>query len=93
MTSFPSRTDGDNNGLCSQTQSTLETQRLNRYGQGGETAFRERVDRYKSSLYAFLRRFLHHHDRVEDVFQETFLQAYTSPASFDTDRPLGLTQK
>lgn len=69
-------------------KSTLETQLLTRFGQGDETAFRELVDRYKNSLYAFLQRFLHHHDLVEDVFQETFLQIYASRASFDANRPL-----
>ena len=38
-----------------------------------ETAFRELVNRYKNSLYAFLRQFLNQQDLVEDVFQETFL--------------------
>jgi len=62
---------------------------LARYQQGEEDAFRELVNRYKNSLYAFLRRFVNQQDIVEDVFQETFLQLYTSSDSFDTDRPLG----
>ena len=61
---------------------------LQRYRQGQEWAFREIVDRYKNSLYAFLRRFVNQQDLVEDVFQETFLQLFTSQDSFDTDRPL-----
>jgi len=61
---------------------------LSRYTAGEDAAFREIVNRYKNSLYAFLRQFLNRHDLVEDVFQETFLQLYTSRSSFDTNRPL-----
>ena len=61
---------------------------LIRYGEGDEVAFNELVDRYKNSLYAFLRQFLNRHELVEDVFQETFLQLYASRDSFDTSRPL-----
>ncbi len=61
---------------------------LTRYTAGEEAAFREIVNRYKNSLYAFLRQFLNRHDLVEDVFQETFLQLYASRNSFDTSRPL-----
>jgi RNA polymerase sigma-70 factor (ECF subfamily) len=61
---------------------------LTRYTAGDEAAFREIVDRYKNSLHAFLRQFLNRHDLVEDVFQETFLQLFTSRASFDVSRPL-----
>ncbi len=59
-----------------------------RYAAGEETAFREIVSRYKNSLYAFLRHFLNRQDLIEDVFQETFLQLFTSRDSFDTERPL-----
>ncbi len=58
------------------------------YCAGEEAAFREIVTRYKNSLYAFLRHFLTRHDLNEDVFQETFLQLFTSRDSFDTSRPL-----
>ena len=61
---------------------------LERYKEGDETAFREIVDRYRHSLYAFLRQFLNQADLVEDVFQETFLQLFTSRESFDPTRPL-----
>ncbi|OHB75088.1 MAG: hypothetical protein A2Z25_12085 [Planctomycetes bacterium RBG_16_55_9] len=61
---------------------------LTRYAAGEEEAFRELVNRYKNSLYAFLRQFLNRHDLVEDVFQETFLQLFSSRESFDTNRPL-----
>lgn len=61
---------------------------LNRFRQGEESAFRELVNRYKNSLYAFLRRFINQQDLVEDVFQDTFLQLFTSRDSFDAERPL-----
>ncbi|MFC1677373.1 RNA polymerase sigma factor [Planctomycetota bacterium] len=61
---------------------------LARYAAGDEAAFREIVERYKNGLYMFLRRFLNQHDLIEDVFQDTFLQLYTSRSSFDTSRPL-----
>lgn len=61
---------------------------LKAYREGQEWAFRELVDRYKNSLYAFLRRFLTQQELVEDVFQETFLQLFTSQDSFDPSRPL-----
>ena len=61
---------------------------LTRYSDGEEAAFAIIVDRYKNSLYAFLRQFLNRRDIVEDVFQETFLQLFTSRDSFDKSRPL-----
>ena len=61
---------------------------LTQYTAGEEAAFREIVDRYKNSLYAFLGKFLNRHDLVEDVFQETFLQLFSSRESFDKNRPL-----
>jgi RNA polymerase sigma-70 factor (ECF subfamily) len=61
---------------------------LRRYAAGDESAFRLIVNRYKDGLYSFLRQFLNRQDLVEDVFQETFLQLFTSRDSFDTSRPL-----
>ncbi|MHC4527079.1 MAG: RNA polymerase sigma factor [Planctomycetota bacterium] len=61
---------------------------LARYSAGEEAAFREIVNRYKDGLYAFLRQFFNQQDLVDDVFQETFMQLYTSRESFDTSRPL-----
>lgn len=61
---------------------------LARYTTGDEAAFHEVVTRYKNSLYAFLRQFLNRRDLIEDVFQETFLQLFTSRDSFDINRPL-----
>ena len=61
---------------------------LEHYMDGDEAAFQEIVARYKNSLYAFLKQFLNRMDLVEDVFQETFLQLFTSRASFDRSRPL-----
>jgi len=71
-------------GLTNCTDSEL----LDRYCEGDEGAFKEIVDRYKNGLYAFLRKFLNRHELVEDVFQETFLQLYSSRESFDRSRPL-----
>lgn len=65
-----------------------DSELLKQYQQGNAAAFREIVNRYKNPLYAFLRRFLTRHDLVEDVFQETFLQLYTSRETFDVKRPL-----
>jgi RNA polymerase sigma-70 factor (ECF subfamily) len=67
---------------------TTDAELLDRYAAGDESAFREVVNRYKNSLYAFLKHFLNRQDLVEDVFQETFLQLFTSRESFDPDRPL-----
>ena len=61
---------------------------LQQYMQGDEAAFREIVNRYRNSLYAFLKQFLNRADLVEDVFQETFLQLFSSRKSFDPSRPL-----
>lgn len=61
---------------------------LDRFGAGDEAAFRELVTRYKNSLYTFLSNFLNSHELVEDVFQETFVQLFTSRESFDPTRPL-----
>ena len=65
-----------------------DAQLLVRYSSGEEAAFREIVNRYKNGLYAFLRQFLNRQDLVEDVFQETFMQLFTSRDSFDHSRPL-----
>jgi RNA polymerase sigma-70 factor (ECF subfamily) len=59
-----------------------------RYTAGEEGAFQELVNRYKDSVYGFLRRFLSRPDMVEDVFQETFLQLFVSRDTFDVSRPL-----
>jgi len=61
---------------------------LSRYSAGEEGAFREIVERHKNGLYAFLKNFLNREDLVEDVFQETFLQLFSSQDSFDPTRPL-----
>ncbi|MGA2071332.1 MAG: sigma-70 family RNA polymerase sigma factor [Sedimentisphaerales bacterium] len=61
---------------------------LDRSATGEEGAFQEIVARYKNGLYAFLRNFLNRTDLIDDVFQETFLQLFTSKDSFDRERPL-----
>jgi RNA polymerase sigma-70 factor (ECF subfamily) len=61
---------------------------LARYAAGEEDAFREIVNRYKDGLYIFLRRFIGQPSLIEEVFQETFLQLFTSQDSYDPSRPL-----
>lgn len=61
---------------------------MRRFAEGQEEAFQELVDKYKNSLFSFLRRFLNQTELVEDVFQETFIQLYLSRESFDLSRPL-----
>ncbi len=70
------------------TEKRTDAELLACFSEGDEAAFREIVNRYKNGLYAFLKQFLNHQDMVEDAFQETFLQLFTSRASFDTSRPL-----
>lgn len=70
------------------SEELTDAELLQSYMSGDEEAFREIVGRYKNSLYAFLKQFLNRTDLVEDVFQETFLQLFTSRESFDTNRPL-----
>jgi RNA polymerase sigma-70 factor (ECF subfamily) len=65
-----------------------ETELMSRFTAGDEDAFRDILNKYKDGLYSFLMRFLNQRDLVEDVFQETFLQLYTSRSSFDTSRPI-----
>ncbi len=61
---------------------------LKQYVAGEEGAFRELVNQYKDSMYAFLRRFLNDRDLIDDVFQETFMQLYASRDTFDQSKPL-----
>jgi len=70
------------------TNNQSDAELFARYTEGDEAAFREIVNRYKDSLYTFLKRFLNRRDMIEDVFQETFLQLFTSSDSFDVSRPL-----
>jgi len=65
-----------------------DTELLKRYAAGEEGAFQELVNRYKDSVYAFLRRFLNNRDLVDDVFQETFMQLYASRDTFDLSKLL-----
>lgn len=74
--------------MKSDLEKLTDAELLAHFADGDETAFREIVNRYKNGLYAFLRQFLNHRDMVEDAFQETFLQLFTSRDSFDTSRPL-----
>lgn len=66
----------------------LDSKVISRFMDGDDEAFRIVINHYKNGLYAFLKRFLNHHDQVEDVFQETFLQLYNSRSSFDPTKNL-----
>ncbi len=72
----------------SDSKKQADAELLARYAAGDESAFREIVNRYKDSLYTFLRQFIKQQDVLEDVFQETFLQLFTSRESYDVKRPL-----
>jgi RNA polymerase sigma-70 factor (ECF subfamily) len=74
--------------MKSDSKKPTDAELLAQFAEGDEAAFRELVNRYKNGLYAFLKQFLNHQDMVEDAFQETFLQLFTSRDSFDTSRPL-----
>ena len=74
--------------MKSKVKKPTDAELLACFAEGDEAAFREIVTRYKNGLYAFLKQFLNYQDMVEDAFQETFLQLFTSRASFDTSRPL-----
>ena len=74
--------------MASVSKRQTDSKLFERFCAGEESAFRELVKRYRKSLYSFLSQFLNRNDFVEDVFQETFIQLYTSRDSFDTSRPL-----
>ena len=74
--------------MKSKVKKPTDAELLACFAEGDEAAFREIVTRYKNGLYAFLKQFLNYQDMVEDAFQETFLQLFTSRASFDTSRPV-----
>ena len=69
-------------------ENQTDAELLNSYAAGDQAAFSIIVTRYKDGLYAFLKKFLNRQDLIEDVFQETFLQLFTSRESFDPARPL-----
>ena len=82
------QTQMTNENKQSVTNEFSENELLTRYRNGDEDAFREVVNRYKNSLYTFLRRFTDNLEVIGYAFQETFLQLYTTRDSFDTNRPL-----
>lgn len=55
--------------MKSDSEKPTDAELLARFAEGDEAAFRELVNRYKNSLYAFLKQFLNHQDLVEDTFQ------------------------
>ena len=59
---------------------------VERYRNGDESAFESLVKRYERELFHFLFRFLGKRASAEDVFQDAFLQVHLSIDSFDTER-------
>ena len=58
-----------------------------RFRETGDTrAYSDLIDRYHDDLLRFLFRMLGDRQGAEDVFQEAFLQAHLSSASFDKNR-------
>ena len=53
---------------------------------GDRTAFEPIVHRYERELFQFIYRFLGNAAAADDVFQETFIQVYTSAKSFDPSK-------
>lgn len=74
--------------MSQQFDKSSDAELFKRFAAGDEAAFYEIITRYKDSLYTFLKRFLSQHDLIEDVFQETFMQLFTSRETFDPSRPL-----
>ena len=70
------------------TNKPTDAELFAQFSNGDEAAFQEIVSRYKNSLYIFLKRFLNKTDLIDDVFQETFMQLFTSRESYDISRPL-----
>jgi len=56
------------------------------YRAGEVRAYELLMHRYKHELFHFMMRFVHNRATADDLFQETFLQVYTSIDSFDTTR-------
>ncbi len=69
-------------------ENRTDAELLESFSAGDEAAFNIIVSRYKNGLYSFLKKFINNQDLIEDVFQETFLQLFTSRESFDSSRPL-----
>lgn len=55
---------------------------------GDEEAYTLLVERYSSSLFNFICRFLHDSDAACDILQQVFLQLYLSLPKLRTDMPL-----
>lgn len=53
---------------------------------GDSTAFAPLVKRYERELFQFIYRFLGNAAAADDVFQETFIQVYSSAKSFDPSK-------
>src|SRR5437016_13356934 len=55
---------------------------------GDEYAFESLVQRYSTSLFNFIYRFLGDYDQASDILQNVFIQLHTSLPSLRTDKPL-----
>ena len=65
---------------------TSDEQLVAKFQAGEQEAFSELVGRYEKRLFNYLQKFLGKRSWAEDVFQDTFLQVYTSVGSFDVQR-------
>jgi RNA polymerase sigma factor (sigma-70 family) len=66
------------------TDGTLAQQTL----AGDQTAFEKLVQRYSSSLFNFICRFLNDYDAASDILQQVFTQLYISLPNLRTGEPL-----
>ncbi len=55
---------------------------------GDQYAFEGLVQRYSTSLFNFIYRFLGDYDQASDILQNVFIQLHTSLPSLRTDKPL-----
>ena len=78
-----SRTADHRDGFASRSDEELFLRFRDR---ADEDAFRALIDRYHDDLMRFLFRMIGDRQGAEDVFQEAFLQAHLSGATFDRSR-------
>jgi RNA polymerase sigma-70 factor, ECF subfamily len=58
---------------------------IRKYCDGDLNAFSVLVDRYKSPLFGFIKRFTNNHEAAEDIFQETFLRVVKHFPKYNED--------
>jgi len=59
-----------------------DSELLEQFQHGDESAFNELVKRYQEKVYWVVRRFLQNHDDADDVVQEVFVKAYKGLRTF-----------